>query len=112
MQKYGNILKTVIGVDLGGGRYTRFLFYHQTQTISGLSRFYHILCNYTLVFDFIGDSEFALTVYDGHDHDYFHDVEGNFSFYRAINEESEDTNKSSSIVSGSTIEGESNICHT
>lgn len=115
MEKSGNQLKSVIGVHLGGGKYTRFLFCQQTHVISGLSRFlrmYHICRKYTLLFAYIGDSEFHVTVYDAHGMDYFRDMEGNFTMAKALNEEYVNTNMNSSVNSGSTIDGTFYDYHT
>lgn len=51
-------------------------------------------------------------VYDAHDMDFFHDMEGNFTLAKALNEDYVNTNMKSSVISGSTIDGKYYHYHT
>lgn len=94
VETYGEKMKKVIGVEIGGAKYTRFKFCCETHTISGLRRFlrlYDIRCNYTRCFALIGDLEFALYVYNAHGTDHLRDMGGSSRLHYLLSQEKEPT---------------------
>lgn len=80
MEKHGETLKrSTCSVDIGGGCVMTFKICSTTNRICGLKQFmrkYRILCNYMFLFTYIGNSKFALTVFDSLCDDHLRDMDG------------------------------------
>lgn len=110
MEKYGqNLTRSIVEIDLGGGKTMNFKFCLATYSIYGLKRFmqkYRIRCNYMLFFTYMGSWKFALTVYDTQCWNHFRDDDG-VLYLHEFDEESGQLDLSS--ISGSLIEGFCNL---
>lgn len=72
-----------MNIELGGGLYTKVYYSSLTKSIYGLRRFlrkYKIDEDYVLFFDYLGNSTFAVKVFDCQCMNHFRDIEGFFRF--------------------------------
>lgn len=76
-------LSSVITAELGDGYLTKFKFCSRTKKIYGLRRFfgkYDIYEDCVLFFNYLGNSTFALKVFDHQSMNHLRDIEGFFRF--------------------------------
>lgn len=77
---YGHTLSDTLEIELGGGFSTKVYYCGLNKKIYGLDRFikkYYIDDEYVFVFNYLGQSKFALSVYDSQCMNHLRDEEGN-----------------------------------
>ncbi|XP_074346142.1 uncharacterized protein LOC141684904 [Apium graveolens] len=80
---HGDTISDVINIELGGGYRSKFKYCPRTCKIYGLRRFfgkYDIDENFVIFFKYLGNSTFAITVFDYQCMNHFRDIEKYFRF--------------------------------
>lgn len=79
-KNFGHTLSDILQIELGGGYSSKFKYCAATKKIYGLHRFigkYDIHDEYVLFFNYLGNSKFALSVYDTQSCNHLRDIIGN-----------------------------------
>lgn len=80
---HGHSISNTVNIELGNGFSTKFKFCSLTKRLYGLYRFigkYYIKSDYVVFFNYLGNSSFAIKVFDCQHMNHLRDIEGYFRF--------------------------------